>query len=296
MTSSAVRPLPSRTRTRPESAARAASRPTDRSPGGRPRNRPSDVATSTMSMAPRTDEPIRSSGWARVSRTSSTTLATHAASARRLTGRPGHHRRLLGGVLVVHQQAARPVVHGRGDPGRPHGVERVHGGHQAEAGRGLDMSEPRHAQLALAHHGDEDVERLLRDAVDLLDVQQRAVPQRLEQRAVDEDLRAVALGEHPRRVEVPDEARRRQLGVALDEGEADAQLVGDRPEQGRLARTRRPLQQDVAAGGRARRRRSPAPAGGRPHGGGAGRGGRPRSARQSKTITPRMFSPSRMAW
>ena len=66
--------------------------------------------------------------------------------------------------------------------------------------------------------------------------------------AVDEHVGVVALGEDPGRVEVPDEAGRRQLGVALDELEADAELVGDGPQQRRLAGARRALDEDVAAG------------------------------------------------
>ena len=60
----------------------------------------------------------------------------------------------------------------------------------------------------------------------LLDVQQRAVAQRRGERPVDEHVGVVALAEHPCRVEVADDASRRELGVALDELEADPQLVG----------------------------------------------------------------------
>ena len=66
--------------------------------------------------------------------------------------------------------------------------------------------------------------------------------------AVDEHVGVVALGQHPGRVEVPDEAGRRQLGVALDELEADAELVGDGPQQRRLAGAGRTLDEDVAPG------------------------------------------------
>src|SRR3546814_8446553 len=60
---------------------------------------------------------------------------------------------------------------------------RVHGRHQAEAvGRG-DPPEAGDAHLALAHDGDEDVERLLGDAVDLLDVEQRPLTNGGEQRS-----------------------------------------------------------------------------------------------------------------
>ena len=78
------------------------------------------------------------------------------------------------------------------------------------------------------------------------------VAQGRHQRAVLEDVGGVALGQHAGRVEVADEAGRRELGVALHELEADAELVGHRPQQRRLARARRSLQEDVAAGGQRR--------------------------------------------
>ena len=103
-------------------------------------------------------------------------------------------------------------------------------------------------QLGLAHHRDQHVERLLGDPVDLLDVQQRAVAQGRDQRAVDEHVGGVAVGQHPGRVEVADQARRRQLGVALDELEADAELVGHGTQQRRLAGAGRAFQQHMATG------------------------------------------------
>ena len=115
-------------------------------------------------------------------------------------------------------------------------------------GSATTRPEPGHVQLPLAHHRDEHVERLLGDPVELLDVEQRAVAHRRDQRAVDEHVGVVALGQHPGRVEVPDEAGRRQLGVALDELEADAELVGDGPQQRRLAGAGRALDEDVASG------------------------------------------------
>ena len=90
-----------------------------------------------------------------------------------------------------------------------------------------------------------------------------AVAHRRDQRAVDEHVGVVALGEHPRRVEVADEAGRRQLGVALDELEADAELVGDGAQQRRLAGARRALDERRAGRRRARRARARARAGDR---------------------------------
>ena len=95
-------------------------------------------------------------------------------------------------ALVVDQEAAGPVVDRARDASRAHGVEGVHGGHEPEAGRRHHPAESGHVQLGLAHHRDEDVERLLRDAVDLLHVEQRAVVQGRHQRPVDEHVGRVA--------------------------------------------------------------------------------------------------------
>ena len=94
--------------------------------------------------------------------------------------------------------------------------------------------EPGHVDLALGERADEHVEGLLRDAVELLDVEQPALAQRRDQRAVDEDLRQVAGLEHERGVEVADQPRRRQLRVALDELDAEVGGVGDGAQQRRL--------------------------------------------------------------
>ena len=150
--------------------------------------------------------------------------------------------------LVVDGQPADAVVDGAGDARRPDGVERVHRRHEPEAVGGDDPSEPWDVQLALAHHGDQDVEGLLRHPVELLDVQQGAVAHGRDERTVDEHVGVVAIGQHTGGIEVPDQAGRRQLGVALDELEADAELVGDGPQERRLAGPRRPLDEDVAAG------------------------------------------------
>ena len=107
-------------------------------------------------------------------------------------------------------------------------------------------------QLALAHHGDQHVERLFRDAVDLLDVQQRAVAHGRHQRAVDEHVRVIPIDQHPGGIEVADQPGRCQFGVALDELEAEAQLVGNRTQQGALAGARRALEQHVTIGGQCR--------------------------------------------
>ena len=198
------------------------------------------------SSAPRTDEPTRRSGCERVRRTSSTIF-----SSQRVVGRrdgAGDDRLLLLGRLVVDAEAADPVVDGARDARRADGVERVHRRHEPEPRVGHDAPEAGHVQLALAHHRDEHVERLLRHPVELLDVEQGAVAHGGDQRPVDEDVGVVALGEDPGRIEVADEAGRRQLGVALDELEADAELGGDGAQQRRLAGARRALDEDVAPG------------------------------------------------
>ena len=112
---------------------------------------------------------------------------------------------LIGGGLVVDGETTHPVVHRAGDPGGTDRVERIHRGDQPEAGSGGESTEAGHVQLALAHHGDEHVERLLRHAIDLLHVEQRALAQGGRQRAVDEHIGVVALREYTGRVEVPDE-------------------------------------------------------------------------------------------
>ena len=103
-------------------------------------------------------------------------------------------------------------------------------------------------QLPLAHHRDQHVERLFGNPVELFDVEQRAVAEGGDERPVDEHVGVVTLGEHASRVEVADQPGGGQLGVALDELEADPELAGDRPEQRRLAGARRAFDQYVAAG------------------------------------------------
>jgi hypothetical protein len=107
---------------------------------------------------------------------------------------------------------------------------------------------PRHGQLALAHHGDEHIERLLGDAVDLLDVEQAARPERLDERAVDEDVRVVALGQHLRGVEVADEPGGGQLGVALDEEERGVPAARHGPEKRGLPRAGRAFEHHMRPG------------------------------------------------
>jgi hypothetical protein len=79
-TSSTGRATPSPSVTLPVMAASAASSPVESSSAAVSRTVASSTAMSTVSMAPRTDAPIRSSGWSRVIRTARTDRATSAGS------------------------------------------------------------------------------------------------------------------------------------------------------------------------------------------------------------------------
>jgi hypothetical protein len=91
---------------------------------------------------------------------------------------------------------------------------------------------------------------------------------------------------------VPHETGRRELGVALDELESDPELVGDGAQQRRLARARRPLQQDVASRGQGRYDDLLLP----PAPDDPSRQAVEQGAVGQNVITPRMFLPSRMSW
>jgi hypothetical protein len=100
---------------------------------------------------------------------------------------------------------------------------------------------------------------------------------------------------------VPDEPRRRELGVALDELEADPELVRDGTQQRGLARARWPLEQHVAVGGQGGDDEfdlAPPPddAASRSTSEVAVDRRASWTDAQSNTMTPRMFSPSRIAW
>jgi len=70
---------PSSTRIRPEKAARAASR--SESKLGPPRSSSRPRARSTMSIAPRTDDPVRSASWVRVARARPTATSVSSPSS-----------------------------------------------------------------------------------------------------------------------------------------------------------------------------------------------------------------------
>ena len=100
-------------------------------------------------------------------------------------------------------------------------------------------------QLALAHHRDEHIERLFRNAVDLFDIQQRAFAHCADERTIDKHIGVVSVGEHPRRVEVTNEARRGEFGIAFDKFESEAEFVGNGTQQRALTGARRPLEQNM---------------------------------------------------
>ena len=99
-----------------------------------------------------------------------------------------------------------------------------------------------------------------------------------------------------------DESGRREFGVALDELEAHTELERDGAQERRFAGAGGTLDQDVSIGDEGRDDEfdlALAPDDGRPDAlderGGVG--GRFRHGDQEPcTITPRMFSPSRIAW
>src|SRR6266536_1132978 len=90
-------------------------------------------------------------------------------------GRELHDLALVLGVLVADGDPAGPVVQRHRQPGGAHRVVRIHGRYQPEALVGGDTAEPRHVDLAFGHDGEQDVDGLFRDPVELLDVQQPAV-------------------------------------------------------------------------------------------------------------------------
>jgi len=95
--------------------------------------------------------------------------------------------------------------------------------------------------------GDEDVEGLLGDPVELLEVEQRALPHRGGQRTVGPGLRAVADAHDQRRIVMAEQPRRSQLGVALHELHPPPRCGGDRSQQRRLASPGRAVEDHVAA-------------------------------------------------
>ena len=136
----------------------------------------SPSARLTMSIAPRTDDPIRTAG------------CDAAAAGDRDGDRDdrrstpvwrAHDLALLLLVEVADRDPAHAVgdrlAHTRGADR----VERIHRGDQHEAVGRRDPSEPRERDLALGHRGDQDVQRLLGDPVELLQVQQLARPHRV---------------------------------------------------------------------------------------------------------------------
>jgi len=77
--------------------------------------------------------------------------------------------------------------------------------------------------------------------------QQRATSQCVDERTVDEDRRVVPLTDDLRRIEDAREARRRELGVPLDEHEVETVDTGNGAQHRRLPRPGRPFEQHVPA-------------------------------------------------
>ena len=244
-TASGVRSTPSVTRIRPESAACTASRAVSRAAASSrvcPRRPSRPSSSSTRSIAPRTDEPVRRSRCSRVARVSRTARSIGRSPA---PVTPATIARSAVGVLVAEHDAAHPVGDRLAHPGGADRVEGVHRGDQPESRGGTHRAQPRHRDLALGQHGDEDVERLLRDPVELLQVQQPRAAHRRQQRSVDEVGRHVAAGEHGGGVVLADQPGRGQLGVALHEDDVLPHVGRDRAQQRGLAGARRPLEDDV---------------------------------------------------
>src|SRR6185369_10211498 len=125
-----------------------------------------------------------------------------------LAGDRGGDGPFRGRVLVAEDDPADPVGDRVTDPRGTYRVERVHGGDQPEAGIRLDQPQPGYRDLALGQHGDQDVERLLRDPVELLQVEQGPGAHGAQQRAVGEAVRHVPAGQYQRRVVLADQPGR----------------------------------------------------------------------------------------
>ena len=104
-------------------------------------------------------------------------------------------------------------------------------------------------QFLFAHHGDQHVERLFGNAVDLFHVEQGTLGHRRDQGAVHEHVGGIAINQYAGRVEVAHQTRRGEFGIAFNELETDAEFVGDGAQQRALTGARRPLEHDVAIGG-----------------------------------------------
>ena len=101
--------------------------------------------------------------------------------------------------------------------------------------------------LPFRQGGDEDVEGLLGNPVELLDVEQAPFPQGRDEGPFGEGLGEVAPLQHQGGVVGADEARRREFGVALDELHPPARGRGHDPQQRRLPHPGRAFEDDVAA-------------------------------------------------
>ena len=257
--SSAVRVAPSRSRTRPDSATSAASRPTRRgSPARLPRTPPATTPRRTVSIAPRTDEPMRTSGWvagaahelddlvdpgrievvgARRPRRDDGCLVARASGSRRRAGTPGRTPRRRCGPCRSRRTGSSPPP--AGSPATPRRRPR----------RGTWSSPSLITVMSTLS---------VSSGIRLISSTYSSDPSRSagDQRAVDEHVGVVAVGQHPGRVEVADEPGRRQLGVALDELEARRRARRRRRAAASTCRCRAGPRAGRGGRRRARRRRA----------------------------------------
>ena len=199
--------------------------------------RPARPPMPARSMAPRTDEPIRTSGCSRVRRTRSTTLARQSGST--------HDRRAASTICCLGRRRSGSPSRcgrcGRTPPPRSARCRRRRRGSSPRPGgtRARPRTRPSRGTCSSPSLITvmQDVERLLGDAVELLDVEQRrrrAAPSTSgPSTKISGD---VALGQHPRRVEVPDQPGRASARrCPRRRGTATSRAAGHGAQQGGLA-------------------------------------------------------------
>ena len=297
-TDSGVRSHPSAIRIRPDRAACAASRAVARAMPCSPRSLASPVSSSTRSIAPRTDAPIRTSWCSRVARVSVTAKSTtgppwpvtavvisRSAAASGSRARPGRSGRRWRG------SPARCRSRRTGSWRRPAGTRRPA---RTAPSRGTAISPSVSTVIRTLS---------VSSGTRLNSSRYSRAPDRIARSSGPSVKLAgdVPLGEHLRRVVLPDQPGRRELGVALGEDHRPARLAGDVPQQGGLAGARRALDHHVPAGLQRDGEHlalPPQPDDGRgprpPGHGGSRRAGR--AQEPPYTITPRTFLPSSRSW
>ena len=162
----------------------------------------------TRSIAPRTLLPWRTSGCSRVARVTATASSTSRSSSgvggagaqrRRRPARP----RRPGSRWRAGRAGRARCVDSRVVPTLSYGfIEAI----TRKVGAACDHADARDRDPALGHRGQQRVERVLRGAVELLDVEEPALAHRLHQRPGHEVVGAVVLLQHPGRIVVADRA------------------------------------------------------------------------------------------